>query len=223
MAKQAKRGPGRPPKNATEKVERRGRKPGIKNKTFLQKVGILADTVETSISQFGELLFDALNKEAESPGAEGVTKELADAQGIVAGMLETLTLAVEGLGKLPDDFSPGKTAEAAPLVWEAGSFVVFKDKFKEAFGHHDAYKIDGLISMGQGPGMGTMVRLNGVGIFSKNQLELVDASQLEDGPAISAPVKPVAPTIRRNGATVAPAAAAMAQAADAAAADDLNA
>jgi len=189
-----KRGPGRPRKDGAPVSETRGRKPGIKNKSFTAKLSGKADALETAILGMSSLLVDAIELEGKA-----ASKELTEAGGLIMGMTDTLQQALATLVTLPLDFTPGKST--APIAWEAGAYAVFKEEFKAAFGHTDAYHIVEVISLGQGPGRGTMIRLEGVGIFSKNQLELVDASQLEEGPPLSAPVQAVPPTIRRNGAS----------------------
>lgn len=208
MAK-AKRGPGRPKKTLAPEGKKRGRKPGIKNKSFMEKVSILADNVEAAI----DALTGTLNETVE---VEPMNPMLVKGAGFAQGLKETLHEVIGALSDLPSDFVPGKKT-AAPLDWAPGAFVVFThDALKAAM--PDAYEVLEVINLGKGPGNGTMLRIE-KGMFPKGQLELIDGSTLEDAePRVSAPS--IAPKAK-NGVVPSPVAIPVAKQPDMS--DDLNA
>lgn len=213
MAK-AKRGPGRPKKTPVEKSvgKKRGRKPGIKNKLFLEKVGIQADALEAAINGLESTLNGAASIDPTTP-------QLNQAAGIISGLKESLSDALTHLEELPADFVPGKKT-ITPLVWEAGAFVVFTNETLKA-AMPDAYEVLEVFNLGKGPGNGLMIRIE-KGMFPKGQLELIDGSTLEDAePAARPSARSADASAKRNG--VAPAAIAIPVAKEPELNDDLNA
>lgn len=217
-----KRGRGRPRKNMAAPVKvasgkKRGRKPGLKNKTFLEKVAIQADALEAAISTFENILTEAAANETRP----AMLKNVSEAAGTVGGLMETLQHVVGALANLPSDYMPGKSVEKT-LTWEKGGFVIFKsDAMKAAFGS-DAYEIISILELGKGPGNGTMVQLE-KGMFPKSQLELIDGDTLEAAiPSAPQPPRNTAPE-KKNGAFKAPPPEVVAAATESVAEDDLNA
>lgn len=227
-----KRGPGRPRKNPVEvvaaKAGKRGRKPGIKNKSFLERVVVQSDAIEAALAGLDETLSDAIMKEGLLKNQELLTV----AEAMVKGISETLTDAVGKLSMLPEGYVPGKQ-EKKPLEWAAGSFVVFKNPLMRAQFKH-AYEITSLLELGKGNGNGTMVQLTRIGMFPKSQLELIDGEELEEAKPshpVAAPVAAMkaarASAPRSNGTAMSamPSAEILAQAAviEVDASEDLNA
>lgn len=194
MAK-AKRGPGRPPK----KLNKRGRKPGIKNRTFLEHVMIQSDAFENALNALSETLEGAHSEETRP----GFVKVLEKAHGLVSGIMETIGDALGGLTVLPEDYAPGK-AEPKKLAWVDGAFVTFKPAIRDIMNLPDAYQILEIIELGRGPGNGTMIRLE-KGLFAKTQLELIDGDALEEAtptPSMrGAPAPKPRASAPKNGAT----------------------
>lgn len=221
VKKMMKRGPGRPPK--TEKTtaapqKKRGRKPGIKNKSFLEKVSVLADAVETASLELQSTIDDAC--ELEHDGDINALKALTNAAGMAHGLGETLTGLLEQLTGLPAEFAPGKKISKV-LAWEKGNFVIFTHPDLKAL-MPDAYEITGVMNMGRGPGNGLLIQTE-KGLFPKGQLELVDATELAE-PTPPAPRR-TSPEKRseKNGHMKAPAPEVLAKAEEMVDADDLNA
>lgn len=197
-----KRGPGRPRKTeaVTASVKtgaRRGRKPGVKNKSFLERVVIQSDAIDTALAALIDTLNDAIMKDDVVPTQNILTA----AEGLVRGMGETLTDAVGKLGNLPEGYVPGKK-EVRELTWEKGSYVIFKHPtMKQQF--KDAYEIVGLIELGKGNGNGTMIQIE-KGLFPKSQLELIDASGLEDAKPSAPPATATATVAAKTPRSSAP-------------------
>lgn len=177
-----KRGPGRPRKNPLEVKSaptkaagaKRGRKPGIKNKGFLERVVIQSDAIEAALAALTGTLSDAIMK-------DDVVKTqnlLTAAEGLVRGISETLTDAVGKLSNLPEGYVPGKREEKI-LSWETGAYCVFKNPVMAKQFGKDAFEIVSVLELGKGPGNGTMIQLADVGMVPKSQLELVDGDSLE--------------------------------------------
>lgn len=196
MAKQKKRGPGRPRKDEVE-PKRRGRKPGIKNKTFLEKVSLQADSLEKA----AEALWGTLNDAMMADTNETTQGLVGHAEGLVKGISETLGDALGAIAKLPDGYAP-TVAEAKELEWKEGAFVIFKSAHPFKKMYPDAYEVVAIHELGKGPGNGTMIQLD-KGMFPKAQLELVDGDTLQEAvPTPAAVVKPKA-SAPRNGAAIA--------------------
>lgn len=214
MAKEVKRGPGRPRKNPEAVAApkrgpgrprktplgpapahtgaRRGRPPGSKNaskRTFLETVAAQADVAETGIETLMATVEAAFNTEV-AVRASSEAKAMADSLAILATMKETLSQAINGLAGIASDFIPGKVAPkvAKVLTWEVGGFAVFKNPaLVEQFGK-DAFQIMGLLELGKGPGNGTLIQLHEAGMFPKHMLELVDGDEFpeDDGTTLLA-------------------------------------
>lgn len=215
MAKTVKRGPGRPRKNPLEVAApkaKRGRKPGIKNKGFLERVVIQADAVEAALISLEATLQDGIMK-------DDVVKTqniLSAAAGLIHGMSETLTDAVGKLSNLPEGYVPGKR-ETKVLAWQTGAYCVFKNPVMTKQFGKDAFEIVQVLELGKGPGNGTMIQLAEVGMVPKAQLELVDGDALEM--AEPEPVK----NGKHTAPVVLPSPEVIAQTAPAGVDDDLNA